>query len=76
MAGVPWYYDETCQAYRVRRGFKFPGLEITKPESESDSDQAMLAAGTKTSEPSVRKLILEGEAFLDSLRKFLKTLKS
>lgn len=45
MAGVPWYYDETCQAYRVRRGFKFPGLDQAKlnpnlPEKESESPEA------------------------------------
>lgn len=24
MAGVPWYFDETTKAYKVRPGFRFP----------------------------------------------------
>lgn len=24
MAGVPWYFDETTRAYRIRAGFRFP----------------------------------------------------
>src|SRR4051812_23823956 len=40
MAGVPWHYDEAQQAYRVRRGFKFPDLDVTSssvsgPESSA-----------------------------------------
>lgn len=27
LAGVPWYFDETARAYRVRPGFRFPDIE-------------------------------------------------
>lgn len=61
MAGVPWYFDESCRAYRVRPGFKFPELE-PKPESK----KAIVGL-----EPAVVKLIADGDAFLKSLREFL-----
>src|SRR5438045_8687025 len=44
MAGVPWHYDETHQAYRVRRGFKFQGLDVSKAEVD--------AVATQTAKPS------------------------
>lgn len=30
VAGVPWYFDESCQSYRVRPGFRFSGLLINE----------------------------------------------
>lgn len=63
--GVPWYFDESSRAYRVRPGFKFPGLE-PKDLSSIRSDGI---------EPAVVKLIADGDAFLTSLRDFLDLLK-
>ncbi|HMO35603.1 MAG TPA: HTH domain-containing protein [Gemmatales bacterium] len=34
MAGVPWFFDDICDTYRVTPGFKFPGLP-SEPESVS-----------------------------------------
>lgn len=66
MAGVPWYFDDTCRAYRVRPGYKFPELE-PKPESKK------VIAGL---EPAVVKLIADGDAFLKSLREFLEVIQN
>ena len=65
MAGVPWYFDEAMRAYRVRPGFRFPELE----QKTRRDDIADL-------EPVATQLIEAGEAFLDSLRNFLDTLKT
>lgn len=70
MAGVPWYFDEARQAYRVRHGFKFPGFELSKSETPSP------AANTpRTHQPAVEQLIKDSEAFIVSLRSFLTMLK-
>ncbi len=65
MAGVPWFFDDSCRAYRVRPGFKFPILvddSITKPISDDgQSDLPRVAA----------KLIDQGEAFAETLKEFL-----
>jgi len=42
MAGVPWYFDDMCDTYRVTPGFKFPGLptepdHVAAPSSASTS---------------------------------------
>jgi predicted DNA-binding transcriptional regulator YafY len=69
MAGVPWYFDEGIRAYRVRPGFKFPGIE--------PSSQREVASETLPTELDqiTEKLISDGEAFADTLRKFLDTLR-
>src|SRR5437762_999286 len=53
MAGVPWHYDEAHQAYRVRRGFKFPGLDVSKAELEKL--ESAPAQASKNVEPTVAK---------------------
>lgn len=69
MAGVPWYFDEATRAYRVRPGFKFPGLEQPTPRKGSGGP---LPAEL---EPAVEKLISEGETFAETLQQFLDTLR-
>ena len=69
MAGVPWFFDESCRAHRVRPGFKFPVIE---PTAKTDVPLAVTSGGL---EPLVEKLISEGEAFATSLRQFLDMLR-
>lgn len=69
MAGVPWYFDKSCRAYRVRPGFKFPVIE---PTAKADTPPSVTSSEL---ERLVEKLISEGEAFLGSLQQFLDTLK-
>lgn len=62
-AGIPCRYDPELKAYRVPRGFKFPGID-SKPSSEGSSlDSADLL-------PMATRLAAEGEQFLASLRAF------
>lgn len=70
MAGVPWFFDDECHAYRVRPGFRFPGLESTLgPETgRSSDDQAAFVAAAK-------KLLADAEGFTDSLREFCSLLE-
>lgn len=39
MAGVPWFFDDMCDTYRVTPGFKFPGLP-SEPESVPTTSSA------------------------------------
>jgi hypothetical protein len=65
MAGVPWYFDKESECYRVRTGFKFPGIEpiqVRRREvKEADPETVLIAA---------RKFIAEGDRFLASLRQW------
>ncbi len=72
MAGVPWHYDEVHQAYRVRRGFKFPGID-SSPSVKTDALSSSQKPRALNSE--VERLIQDGEEFLTSLRTFLQALK-
>ena len=67
MANVPWYFCKDTECYRVRPGFRFPGLETaTKADGELTDTRLVL--------PAVQKLLEDGERFLASLRQFHETL--
>jgi predicted DNA-binding transcriptional regulator YafY len=44
-AGVPWYFDEVGQCYRVRPDYRFPTLMLT---DEEILGQALATAATKS----------------------------
>ncbi len=67
MAGVPWQYCNERKCHEVRPGFKFPGLEIAPDAGMGDKKSLELAA---------KKLLKDGERFLDSVREFAATLES
>lgn len=69
MANVPWYYSKESECYRVRPGFRFPGLEpATKADGELTDTRVIL--------PAIQKLLEDGERFLASLRLFHETLST
>jgi hypothetical protein len=70
LAGVPWYFDEACRAYRVRTGFKFP-ITTIMPE---DNDEPNNLNGEMIR--TIDRLIADGELFTQSLRKFRTMFKS
>jgi hypothetical protein len=67
MAGVPWFFDNECQAYRVRPGFKFPAIH-SSTGSDNTPDPIVLIANAK-------KILAEGERFLGSLRLLISALE-
>jgi len=69
MAGVPWHFDEQSRAYRVRPGFKFPGLE---PDTKSIPTSGQFPNDL---EPMIEQLIADGAAFTDALQHFLEALR-
>ena len=69
MAGVPWYFDNEIQAYKVRPGFKFPAINTSPGTgSGSSADSIVLIANAK-------KIVSEGERFLASLRQLITSLE-
>ena len=69
MAGVPWFFDNECQAYKVRPGFKFPAIESAAGTGAgSNPDPIVLIANAK-------KMLSEGERFLESLRQLITCLE-
>lgn len=68
-AGVPWYFDEAKKAYRVRPGFKFPGIE--EPSNPTPQKTPL----SPEMAPVIEKMLAEGEAFSASLNEFLKLLQ-
>lgn len=69
IAGVPWYFDESCRAYRVRPGFRFPGIEQATANLGQSAEH--LPSEVR---PLATKLMADGEAFAASLRDFLDAL--
>jgi hypothetical protein len=69
MAGVPWFFDNECQAYKVRPSFKFPAIHSpTGTDSDNPPDFIVLIANAK-------KMLAEGERFLGSLRELISSLE-
>lgn len=69
MAGVPWYFDESIRAYRVRPGFKFPMMD------ESTAADFSLPRHNGKLVQLIAKLISDGEAFIGTLQQLLDALK-
>lgn len=67
MAGVPWHFCNERKCYQVRPGYKFPGLDV---ESKTANDLPSFV------EPAARKLLKDGERFLESVREFVAALES
>ncbi|MCA9026806.1 MAG: HTH domain-containing protein [Planctomycetaceae bacterium] len=65
VAGVPWFFDEKLRAYRIRPGYKFPLLDVSPTIDEMQSKPA------SSLDSATEKLLSDGEAFADSLNKFL-----
>jgi predicted DNA-binding transcriptional regulator YafY len=61
LAGVPWYYDETEQCYRVRPDCRFPVLSLTEEETVGQAVATALSGGPGLkigpgAKPATRKL--------------------
>jgi hypothetical protein len=68
MANVPWYFCKDTECYRVREGFRFPGLEPgRKGQPSGDPDEVLAAA---------RKVLSDSEKLVDSLRFFCRILET
>ena len=67
MSGVPWFFCKDSQCYRVRSGFRFPGIEQKPLPGERDLDAVNVLSAAK-------QLLEDGEQFLQSLREFCETL--
>lgn len=68
MANVPWYFCKESECYRVREGFRFPGLEPSlKGQPSGDPDEVLAAA---------RKVLSDSEKLVDSLRLFCRILET
>jgi predicted ArsR family transcriptional regulator len=67
MANVPWYFCKKSQCYRVRPGFRFPGLDASK----GTSPQAEPARLSDTA----RKLVAEGRGIVAKLNSFVDELE-
>lgn len=71
-SGVPWFYDEQEQCYRVRPDYRFPTLTLTKEEAVG---QVLATALTKTpgldigpgAGPTTRKLAVSSDEQIQDL---------
>jgi predicted DNA-binding transcriptional regulator YafY len=68
MAGVPWFFDNESQAYKVRPGFKFPAIQVATGTEPGSPDSIVLIANAK-------KILSDGERFLESLRQLISCLE-
>jgi hypothetical protein len=74
MAGVPWFYCQDSRCYRVREGFRFPG--IAREAKQAEPPPCDDGIDTDAVLPAARQLLEDGERFMESLRRFCETLGS
>jgi biotin operon repressor len=68
MAGIPWFFDNELRAYRVRPGFRFPGIESGQKAINEEKDiESLRAVG--------RQLLENGKRFIELLRAFCEQLE-
>jgi hypothetical protein len=67
MAGIPCRYDSVAKAYRVPRGFRFPGLQPNQAQTSGSPNPAKLLM-------PARQLLSDVERFAGSLREFCEAL--
>ena len=73
-AGVPWYFDDLSQSYRIRDGYKgpFPNLQ-PKPRNEAQGHQTDLRAGddarsiASLAKEAAQRLLTEAEGVVRGL---------
>ena len=65
MANVPWYFCNESKCYRVRPGYRFPGLVSSAETSLADVAQL---------QKTVERLATELTATAESLRRFSENL--
>lgn len=66
-AGVPYRFDPETRAYKVPRGFKFPGIEPAAEASQAADSRRIIA--------SARRLLSDLERTSASLRELLASLE-
>lgn len=63
MAGVPWYFCRENECYRVRPGFRFPGMDVRGANADDPKARAQILVASN-------KLLRDLIAFSESLRQF------
>lgn len=78
VAGIPWYFDDYQQSYRLRDGYKgiFPNLQ-TKPKAEnqghpSAEDARSIAALARE---TAQRLLVEAEGVVQALDRLSKAIE-
>lgn len=61
LSGIPWFYDEDDQRYRVRPGYNFPAMNLSDDELIGQATATVLSSApglcvTKGAAPATRKL--------------------
>jgi hypothetical protein len=69
MAGVPWHFDNELQAYRVQEGFKFPAIPPPVGTEAGNAPDAIVLIS------NAKKILSDGEQFLESLRQLISCLE-
>lgn len=66
-AGVPFKFDPITRAYRLPPGYKFAGADLEASKDPSPTNPKAVSAAAK-------RLLDEGERFLNALKDFCETL--
>jgi predicted DNA-binding transcriptional regulator YafY len=70
MAGIPWFYDDQTEAYKVSPDFRFPGIDAVP------SSRELQVTGQSDVSAAALRLLADSESFLRSLREFCRDIET
>jgi predicted DNA-binding transcriptional regulator YafY len=79
--GIPWFYDEQTCCYRVREGYRFPGMAASSPAitpraQEPETTSLTPAELGQISMDSAERLLEEAQRLIRTLNRLCQTLRS
>jgi len=82
-AGVPWYFDEYSQSYRIRDGYKGPFSHFpTPPKADLQEHQAVPLSSddarsiVSLAKESAQRLLTEAESVVQALDRLTKAMEN
>lgn len=75
MAGVPWFFDELCDSYRVTEGYRFPGVSTAQDSKSSSHQRVGQAALIQEAKDASRQLITSAERVARLMNNLVKALE-
>lgn len=77
VAGVPWYFDDSCQSYRVRPGFRFSALPLGEQQGppQASSGESPVPTSRELTDLSIEAVrqIAQGLGRLEEILVHLRT---
>lgn len=76
-AGVPWYFDDFSQSYRIREGYKgpFPHLQARRNKAQGSASGDDARSIASLAKEAAQRLLTEAESVVQALDRLSKAIE-